>query len=128
VHITFSNLKRFLLGTHHQPQAKHLKRYLAEFTYWLNRRWQEASLFEHLTQACLSTNTIIYRDLVAMPETLIIRRIELAPVNVESERPSRTKPLPKPLVLAARSHAASLPREASLGLASVANSLPIAEL
>jgi len=68
VHITLSNLKRFLLGTHHKPQAKHLKRYLAEFTYRLNRRWQEASLFDHLTQACLSTNTIIYRDLVAMPE------------------------------------------------------------
>jgi transposase-like protein len=68
VHITFSNLKRFLLGTHHKPQAKHLKRYLAEFTYRLNRRWQEASLFDHLAQACLSTNTIIYRDLVAVPE------------------------------------------------------------
>ena len=68
VHITLSNLKRFLLGTHHKPQAKHLKRYLAEFTYRLNRRWQEASLFDHLTHACLSTNTIIYRDLVAVPE------------------------------------------------------------
>ena len=31
VHITLSNLKRFLLGTHHKPQAKHLKRYVAEF-------------------------------------------------------------------------------------------------
>ena len=68
VHITFSNLKRFLLGTHHKPQAKHLKRYLAEFTYRLNRRWQEASLFDHLAEACLSTKTIIYRDLVAVPE------------------------------------------------------------
>jgi hypothetical protein len=32
VHTTLSNLKRFLLGTHHRPQAKHLKRYVAEFT------------------------------------------------------------------------------------------------
>jgi hypothetical protein len=32
VHITLSNLKRSQLGTHHKPQAKHLKRYVAEFT------------------------------------------------------------------------------------------------
>jgi len=31
VHISLSNLKRFLLGTHHQVQPKHLKRYVAEF-------------------------------------------------------------------------------------------------
>lgn len=68
VHITLSNLKRFLLGTHHKPQAKHLSRYVAEFTYRLNRRWQEASLFEQLTRACLTTNTIIYRELVAVPD------------------------------------------------------------
>jgi len=68
VHITLSNLKRFLLGTHHKPGAKHLKRYLAEFTYRLNRRWQEASLFEQLARACLSSSTIIYKDLVAQPE------------------------------------------------------------
>lgn len=68
VHITLSNLKRFLLGTHPKPQAKHLRGYLAEFTYRLNRRWQEAHLFEHLAQACLATNTITYKDLVASPE------------------------------------------------------------
>lgn len=44
VHITLSNLKRFLLGTHHKPQPKHLKHYVAEFTYRLNLRWQERSL------------------------------------------------------------------------------------
>jgi hypothetical protein len=37
VHITLSNLKRFLLGTHHQVERKHLKRYVAEFNYRLNR-------------------------------------------------------------------------------------------
>ena len=68
VHITLSNLKRFLLGTHHRPYGKHLKRYLAEFTYRLNRRWKEATLFNHLTRACLCTNTITYKGLVASPE------------------------------------------------------------
>jgi transposase-like protein len=68
VHIVLSNLKRFLLGTHHKPEAKHLKRYVAEFTYRFNRRGQERTLFHRLTRACLSTKTITYKDLVAEPE------------------------------------------------------------
>ncbi len=68
VHIVLSNLKRFLLGTHHKPEPKHLARYLAEFTYRFNRRGQERSLFHRLTRACLATNTITYKDLVAVPE------------------------------------------------------------
>lgn len=68
VHVTLSNLKRFLLGTHHKPQAKHLARYVAEFTYRLNRRWQEGSLFERLAHSCLRTKTITYKELVARPE------------------------------------------------------------
>jgi len=68
VHIVLSNLKRFLLGTHHKPQPKHLSRYVAEFAYRFNRRWKERSLFHRLTRACLSTNTITYKQLVAEPE------------------------------------------------------------
>lgn len=68
VHIVLLNLKRFLLGTHPKPEAKHLPRYVAEFAYRFNRRRQE--LFDRLTRACLSTNTITitYKDLVAEPE------------------------------------------------------------
>ncbi|HEV2495592.1 MAG TPA: IS1595 family transposase, partial [Terriglobia bacterium] len=40
----------------------------AEFTYRLNRRWQEGSLFERLAHACLRTTTITYKELVARPE------------------------------------------------------------
>jgi len=68
VHIVLSNLKRFLLGTHHKPEAKHLDRYVGEFTYRFNRRWQERSLFHRLTRACLTTNAITYKALVAQPE------------------------------------------------------------
>lgn len=68
VHITLSNLKRFLLGTHHKVGPHHLKRYVAEFAYRLNRRTMEANLFQRLIRACLATNTIIYKDLIAMPE------------------------------------------------------------
>jgi ISXO2-like transposase domain len=68
VHVTLSNLKRFLLGTHHKVEAQHLKRYAAEFVYRLNRRAWEEDLFHHLTQACLATYTLIYRDLIASPD------------------------------------------------------------
>jgi transposase-like protein len=68
VHITLSNLKRFLLGTHHKVEAQHLKRYVAEFVYRLNRRGWGENLFHGLTRACLATNTIIYRDLIASPD------------------------------------------------------------
>jgi hypothetical protein len=45
VHMTLSNLKRFLPGTPPQAEPKLLKRYLTEFSYRLNRRTMEANLF-----------------------------------------------------------------------------------
>jgi transposase-like protein len=53
VHITLSNLKRFLLGTHHKVEPKHLKRYVAEFSYRLNRRSMETTLFDRLCERAL---------------------------------------------------------------------------
>jgi transposase-like protein len=67
VHITLSNLKRFLLGTHHKVEPRHLPRYVAEFAYRLNRRTMEGNLFQRLVRACLATNTIIYKDLTRLP-------------------------------------------------------------
>jgi transposase-like protein len=63
VHISLSNLKRFLLGTHHQVDAKHLKRYVAEFNYRLNRRTMEPDLLPRLLRACLGTHTITFQQL-----------------------------------------------------------------
>lgn len=68
VHITLSNLKRFLLGTHHKVEPRHLPRYVAEFAYRLNRRTMERDLFQRLVRACLATDTIIYKDLTALSE------------------------------------------------------------
>jgi hypothetical protein len=68
VHITWSNLKRFGLGTHHKVDPHHLKRDVAEFASRLNRRTREVNLFPRLARACLATNTVIYKDLVAMPD------------------------------------------------------------
>ena len=68
VHVTLSNLKRFLLGTHHKVEPKHMKRYVAEFTYRLNRRSMETNLFERLIHASLNTNTITYNSWTATPK------------------------------------------------------------
>jgi transposase-like protein len=68
VHITLSNLKRFLLGTHHRVERKHLKRYVAEFNYRLNRRSMEQDLLTRLLRAALATPTITYKQLTATPE------------------------------------------------------------
>ena len=68
MHITLGNLKRFLLGTHHQVEGKHLSRYVAEFNYRLNRRSMEHDLMTRLLRAALATSTITYKQLDAMPE------------------------------------------------------------
>jgi transposase-like protein len=68
VHITLANLKRFLLGTHHAVEAKHLPGYVAEFNYRLNRRNMEHDLLKRFLTATLATQTITYKQLIATPE------------------------------------------------------------
>jgi transposase-like protein len=68
VHIALSNLKRFLLGTHHKVERKHLANYVAEFNYRLNRRTMEPDLMIRLLRACIGTHTIAYKQLIASPE------------------------------------------------------------
>jgi transposase-like protein len=65
VHIALSNLKRFLLGTHHGVEAKHLKRYVAQFNYRLNRRTMEKDLLPRILRACITTQTITLQQLTA---------------------------------------------------------------
>ncbi len=48
VGIVTANLKRFLLGTYHSVSPKYLNRYLAEFSYRLNRRYFGLGIFERL--------------------------------------------------------------------------------
>ena len=38
IHTLFSNIKAWLVGTHHGVSAKHLPRYLREWSYRFNRR------------------------------------------------------------------------------------------
>jgi hypothetical protein len=63
VRFTLPNLKRFLFGTHHKIEAKHLPRHVAKSNYHLNRRTMEKDLLELAFRACLATQTITYINL-----------------------------------------------------------------
>ena len=52
VHKFISNAKTFLIGTYHGVEAKHLDRYLAEFTYRFNRRHDPDAIFARAVTAC----------------------------------------------------------------------------
>jgi transposase-like protein len=45
IHIAFSNLKTWLLGTHHGVSAHHLQAYLNEFVFRFNRRFYPMTAF-----------------------------------------------------------------------------------
>ncbi len=46
---------------------KHLARYLKEFTYHLNRRWNEDELFYYLTRRAVEGKPLPYHRLIAGP-------------------------------------------------------------
>jgi len=64
VHTVISNAKRFLMGTHHLEDPKHLQRFLDEFSYRFNRRNFKGQLFDRLLSACTTTGSIRYADLI----------------------------------------------------------------
>lgn len=45
IHLVFSNLKAWLLGTHHGVSAQHLPAYLNEFVFRFNRRFYPMTAF-----------------------------------------------------------------------------------
>lgn len=45
IHIAFSNLKTWLLGTHHGVSHQHLQAYLNEFVFRFNRRFYPMTAF-----------------------------------------------------------------------------------
>ena len=60
-----SNLKRFLLSTHHGVYPKYRKAYLAEFAYRFNRRYWPEQLFDRLLYACIHADPVTLRELKA---------------------------------------------------------------
>lgn len=53
VHIMIANAKGNIRGTYHGVSSKHLQRYLSEFCYRFNRRYQLNQRFDRLLCACL---------------------------------------------------------------------------
>jgi len=62
-HILISNAKAFINGTFHGLDSVHLQRYLDEFCYRLNRRWNPSDIFSRLVNACIYSGKITYYEL-----------------------------------------------------------------
>ena len=65
INMLTSNLKRFLLSTHHGVYPKYRKAYLAEFAYRFNRRYWPEQSFDRLLYACIHADPVTLRELKA---------------------------------------------------------------
>ncbi len=65
IHTLFSNIKAWLVGTHHGVSAKHLPRYLREWAYRFNRRNLPEGLDRYLIRRAVECATITYDQLTA---------------------------------------------------------------
>ena len=65
IHTLFSNIKAWLAGTHHGVSAKHLPRYLREWSYRFNRRSLRDGLDGYLIRRAVECATITYAQLKA---------------------------------------------------------------
>ena len=63
IHTLFSNIKAWLAGTHHGVSAKHLPRYLREWSYRFNRRNLHDGLDGYLIRRAVECATITYDQL-----------------------------------------------------------------
>src|SRR5215469_14620160 len=63
IHTLFSNIKAWLVGTHHGVSAKHLPRYLREWSYRFNRRHLHGGLEGYLIRRAVECATITYDQL-----------------------------------------------------------------
>ena len=64
VHTIFSNIKAWLVGTHHGVSAKHLPRYLREWEYRFNRRNLADGPALWLIRRAVECATITYGQIV----------------------------------------------------------------
>jgi transposase-like protein len=63
VHIMISNIKNSIKATFHGVSKKHLQRYLDEFSYRFNRRFNEKQLFDRLLFASALNSYITFAEL-----------------------------------------------------------------
>lgn len=63
IHLVFSNLKAWLLGTHHGVSQQHLPAYLNEFVFRFNRRFYPMTAFATVLGIGMNLAGPTYRDL-----------------------------------------------------------------
>jgi len=63
-HIIISNAKAFINGTFHGLDSVHLQRYLDEFCFRFNRRWNPDSIFTSLLNSCVHFGKITNYELI----------------------------------------------------------------
>ena len=63
IHIVFSNLKTWLLGTHHGVSPKHLPAYLNEFVFRFNRRFYPLAAFNSVLGVAMQVDGPTYDEL-----------------------------------------------------------------
>jgi hypothetical protein len=82
IHTLFSNIKAWLVGTHHGVSAKHLPRYLREWSYRFNRRNLPDGLDRYLIRRAVECATITYDQLKAGAIPTGASRVRRLPVMV----------------------------------------------
>jgi transposase-like protein len=94
IHTLFSNIKAWLVGTHHGVSAKHLPRYLREWSYRFNRRNPADGLDDYLIRRAVECATITYDQLTAGAMSSGADRVRRFPATVGQPalagRPVRT--------------------------------------
>jgi hypothetical protein len=63
IHLVFSNLKTWLLGTHHGTSQHHLQAYLNEYTFRFNRRFYPMTAFNSVLGLAVKTVPPTYASL-----------------------------------------------------------------
>jgi hypothetical protein len=63
IHLIFSNLKTWLLGTHHGTSQQHLQAYLNEYVFRFNRRFYPMTAFNSVLGLASKTEAPTYAAL-----------------------------------------------------------------
>jgi len=64
-HIVISNFKTWMRGTFNRYPDKHIQRYIEEYTFRFNRRWNLDNIFDKLLTRCIQRTTITFAELSA---------------------------------------------------------------
>lgn len=82
IHTVFSNIKAWLVGTHHGVSAKHLPRYLREWAYRFNRRNLQDGLAPYLIRRAVECATITYDQITSGADPAGATRKRRSPTQV----------------------------------------------